>query len=76
MHNTLRQNLTHAYHIIANWGLDDSTYAHISARVDANHFLILPFGQLFEEVTPESLLLTNLNGEVITGSEYQYNQTE
>ena len=75
MHKTLRANLTHAYHIIAHWGLDDSTYAHISARTDENHFLILPFGHLFEEVTPESLLLTNLQGEVISGLEYQYNQT-
>lgn len=75
MESALRQSLTYAYHIIANWKLDDSTYAHISARVDQNHFLILPFGFLFEEVTPQSLLLVSLSGDVISGSEYQYNQT-
>ena len=75
MHQVLRQNLADAYHIIAMWGLDDSTYAHISLRTDENHFLILPFGLLFEEVTPSSLLLVNLNGNVIQGVEKQYNQT-
>ena len=70
-----RQELADAYHIISDMGLDDSTYAHISKRVDAEHFLILPFGMLFDEVTPESLLLVHLSGTVIEGTEQHYNQT-
>lgn len=72
---SLREDLAYAYRIIADMGLDDSTYAHISVRVDQAHFLIMPFGLLFEEVTPECLLLVNLQGEIIEGSEQHYNKT-
>ena len=71
----LRKNLALAYQIVAKWGWDDSTYTHISARLDSHHFLIMPFGLLFEEVTPESLLVVDLEGNVIEGREYQYNKT-
>ncbi len=75
MKQCLRQDLADAYQIISLWGLDDSTYAHISVRVDSEHFLIMPFGLLFEEVTPASLLLVNMQGEVVEGFESQYNKT-
>lgn len=71
----IRENLANAYQIIASWGWDDSTYTHLSARVDNDHFLILPFGYLFEEVTPESLLLVDTQGQVVSGIESQYNKT-
>jgi ribulose-5-phosphate 4-epimerase/fuculose-1-phosphate aldolase len=75
MSQQLRQALADAYQIIAAWGMDDSTYAHISARVDADHFLIMPFGLLFEEVDPDCLLLVNRDGRVIEGKEQYYNPT-
>ena len=75
MKQQLRQELADAYQIIAAWGMDDSTYAHISVRVDADHFLIMPFGLLFEEVTPERLILVNMAGKVIEGKESHYNPT-
>jgi len=38
-------------------------------------YLIYPFGYLFREVTPECLLRVSFEGEVLEGSEYQYNKT-
>lgn len=72
----LRQQLAATYRILASLGLDDLTYTHLSARIPgANTFFIYPLGLLFEEVTASSLLKVTLNGEVLEGSEAQYNRT-
>jgi len=72
-----RCDLALAYRILGMLGLDDLTYTHLSARVPGkpNEFLIYPFGQLFSEVTPDSLLRVNLLGEILEGEEFQYNAT-
>lgn len=74
---SIRRDLALTYRILAMLGMDDLTYTHLSARVpDANNqFFIHPFGQLFEEVTPEGLLRVTLKGEILEGEEFQYNQT-
>src|SRR5690606_23145697 len=62
--------------ICAALKLDDLTYTHLSARpAGADYFFIYPFGLLFEETTASSLLKVDLNGKVLEGEEYQYNQT-
>ncbi len=72
----LKKNLAIAYQAFALMGMDDLTYTHLSARVPgADAFYIFPFGLLFEETTPQNLLKVSLNGEVLEGSEHQYNQT-
>lgn len=72
----VREELALAYQILARLKMDDLTYTHISARVPgAESFYIYPFGLLFSEVTAQNLLTVNLKGEVIQGSELQYNQT-
>ena len=72
----VRQDLANAYQILAHLGFDDLTYTHISARVPgADSFFMYPLGMLFEEVTPENLLQISLAGEVLQGTEPQYNQT-
>ena len=72
-----RCELALAYRILGMLGLDDLTYTHLSARVPGkpDEFLIYPFGQLFSEVTPESLLRVNLAGDILEGEEFQYNAT-
>lgn len=76
MHKKIKQDLTHAYHIIGHLGLDDHTYTHLSARIPGeSYFNIYPFGLRFEEVTPDCLLTVSLDGEVHDGKEYQYNKT-
>lgn len=72
----LRRDLAYAYQILASLGLDDHTYVHLSIRAeDGNSYYIYPFGLCFEEVTPECLLRVALDGEILEGTEYQYNRT-
>lgn len=71
-----KQNLVHAYHILAHLGLDDHTYTHLSIRSEqGDAFYIYPFGLRFEEVEPDSLMKISLMGEILEGEEYQYNRT-
>jgi ribulose-5-phosphate 4-epimerase/fuculose-1-phosphate aldolase len=72
----IRRELAAAYQMLALLSMDDLTYTHLSARApDDNSFYIYPFGLLFEEVTASCLLRVSLDGEVLEGSEFQYNCT-
>lgn len=72
----IRKSLALAYRIFAKLKKDDLTYTHLSARIlGQKEFFIFPFGMLFEEVTASSLLKVSLSGEILSGSEYQYNKT-
>lgn len=72
----LRVQLAAAYRILADLQMDDLTYTHLSARLPgADAYFIYPFGLLFEEVTASNLLKVSLEGEVLEGTESQYNQT-
>lgn len=72
----VRTQLAAAYRILADMKMDDLTYTHLSARLPgSNAYFIYPFGLLFEEVTASSLLRVSLEGEILEGKEYQYNQT-
>jgi len=72
----IRENLAFAYRILAKLNMDDLTYTHLSARLPgATQYYIYPLGQLFSEVTPDNLLTVTLEGEILEGSEAQYNQT-
>ena len=72
----IRDNLSIAYQSFALQGMDDLTYTHLSARVPgADAYFIFPFGLLFEETTPTNLLKVSLDGEILEGSEHQYNRT-
>ena len=53
----VRTDLAACYRIIAMYGWDDLVFTHISARVPGgeDHFLINPYGFLFEEITASSL---------------------
>lgn len=70
----IKGDLAYAYQILSYMKLDDHTYTHLSARSERG-FYIYPFGLLFSEVTAENLLEVTLNGEILIGSEYQYNKT-
>ncbi|MEN8236947.1 MAG: class II aldolase/adducin family protein [Pseudomonadota bacterium] len=74
--DVVRQELANAYQILARLGYDDLTYTHLSARVPGSQsFFMHPLGLLFEEVEPDNLLQMNLTGEVLHGTQAQYNQT-
>ena len=70
----IKENLAYAYQILSYLKLDDHTYTHLSARSEKG-FYIYPFGLLFSEVRAENLLEVTLDGEILTGCEYQYNRT-
>jgi ribulose-5-phosphate 4-epimerase/fuculose-1-phosphate aldolase len=58
----MRVDLAACYRVVAHYGWDDLVFTHISARVPGgdHHFLINPYGMLFEEVTTSSLVKVDL----------------
>jgi len=71
----LRQNLAACYNLVAHYGWDDLIFTHISARVPGpdKHFLINPYGMMFDEVTASSLVKVDLEGNKILDGEYDIN---
>jgi ribulose-5-phosphate 4-epimerase/fuculose-1-phosphate aldolase len=70
-----RVDLAAAYRTVALYGWDDLVFTHISARVPGpdRHFLINPYGVLFEEVTASSLVKVDLDGSVVMETPYAIN---
>ena len=71
----LRQNLAACYNLVAHFGWDDLIFTHISARVPGpeTHFLINPYGMMFDEVSASSLVKVDLNGIKVMDSEFDIN---
>lgn len=71
----IRQELAAAYRLVALYGMEDSIYTHISARVPGtdDQFLINPFGMLFRDITASSLVKIDLAGNIVEPSEYDVN---
>jgi len=71
----VRVDLAAAYRLVALHGWDDMIFTHISARVPGpeHHFLINPYGLLFDEITASSLLKIDLDGNAVMESEYKPN---
>lgn len=70
-----RVNLAACYRLVAHYEWDDLIFTHISARIPGpeHHFLINPYGMLFEEVTASSLIKVDLQGNKVTASPYDIN---
>jgi ribulose-5-phosphate 4-epimerase/fuculose-1-phosphate aldolase len=71
----LRVNLAAAYRLVALFGWDDLVFTHVSARVPGpeRHFLINPYGMMFDEITASSLVKVDLAGRKVTESPYEIN---
>ena len=71
----VRVNLAAAYRLVALYGWDDLVFTHVSARVPGpeHHFLINPYGWMFEEITASSLVKVDLEGRKVMPSEYDIN---
>ena len=71
----VRTDLAACYRIIAMYGWDDLVFTHISARVPGgdDHFLINPYGMLFEEITASSLVKVDLDGNKVFETEHPVN---
>lgn len=70
-----RVDLAAAYRLVAHYGWDDLIFTHLSARVPGpeHHFLINPYGMMFEEITASSLVKVNLEGQMVLPSSYFIN---
>lgn len=71
----MREDLAAAYRLVALYGMDDSIYTHISARVPGteDQFLINPFGMLFRDITASSLVKIDLAGNLVEPTAYDVN---
>src|SRR5262245_25369484 len=70
-----RVDLAAAYRLVALNGWDDLIFTHISARVPGadHHFLLNPYGMMFDEVTASSLIKIDLAGNKMMDSPYFIN---
>jgi ribulose-5-phosphate 4-epimerase/fuculose-1-phosphate aldolase len=70
-----RVDLAAAYRLVALHGWDDLIFTHLSARVPGaeHHFLLNPYGMMFEEVTASSLVKVDLAGNKVMDSPYFIN---
>ena len=68
--NEVRQRLIDAGLILDAAGQGDLTRGHVSVRVpgDALHFYMKPHSQGLDEITPDNIVLCNLDGEKVGGS--------
>jgi ribulose-5-phosphate 4-epimerase/fuculose-1-phosphate aldolase len=59
-----RVDLAACYRLIAHHGWSDLVFTHITARIPGtdHHFLINPYGMLFDEITASSLVKIDLAG--------------
>jgi len=71
----LRVDLAACYRLVAHYGWDDLIFTHISARVPGpeTHFLINPYGLMFDEITASSLVKIDLRGKKVVESAYDIN---
>lgn len=65
----LKQKLIDAGRILETEGQGDLTRGHVSVRVpgDPTHFFMKPHSYGFDEITPENMVICNLEGEKVAG---------
>ncbi len=70
-----RVDLAALYRLTALYGWDDMIFTHISMRIPGpeHHFLINPYGMFFEEITASALVKIDLEGNIVTETDYFIN---
>jgi ribulose-5-phosphate 4-epimerase/fuculose-1-phosphate aldolase len=71
----VRVDLAAAYRLVDHYGWTDMIFTHLSARVPGpeHHFLINPYGLMFDEVTASNLVKIDLDGNVVLHTGYDVN---
>ena len=71
----LRVDLAAAYRLVAAYGWSDLIFTHISARIPGpeHHFLINPYGLMFDEITASSLIKIDQGCNKLSESPYPVN---
>jgi len=71
----LRCDLAAAYRLVAAYGWSDLVFTHISARIPGpeHHFLINPYGLMFDEITASSLVRVDQDCKKLSDSPFPVN---
>jgi ribulose-5-phosphate 4-epimerase/fuculose-1-phosphate aldolase len=71
----LRRELAAVYRLVAHFRMTDLIFTHISLRLPGpeHHFLINPYGLLFEEITASSLVRIDLAGNPVQPTPHRVN---
>ncbi|ALP68542.1 class II aldolase/adducin family protein [Paraburkholderia caribensis] len=71
----LRVDLAACYRLVSLYGWSDLLFTHISARIpgDTHHFLINPYGLMFDEITASSLIKVDEACNKLSDSPYPVN---
>ncbi|MDI1330700.1 class II aldolase/adducin family protein [Pseudomonas sp. B14-6] len=71
----LREELAACYRLIAHFRMTDLIFTHISVRLPGpeHHFLINPYGLMFDEITASNLVKIGLDGRAVEPSPYPVN---
>lgn len=71
----LRVDLAAAYRLVAFYGWSDLVFTHISARIPGpeHHFLINPYGLMFDEITASSLIKVDQQCNQLSESPFPVN---
>ena len=70
-----RVELAALYRLVALYGWDDLVFTHISVRVpsEPEHFLLNPYGLLFDEICASDLVKIDLEGNKVSETNYNVN---
>jgi ribulose-5-phosphate 4-epimerase/fuculose-1-phosphate aldolase len=71
----LRCDLAACYRLIAAYGWSDLVFTHVSARIPGpeHHFLINPYGLMFDEITASSLVKVDMACKPVLSTPYPVN---
>ena len=71
----IRCDLAACYRLVARYGWSDLIFTHISARLpgDEHHFLINPYGLMFDEITASSLIKIDAAGNKLHETPFPVN---
>ena len=69
-----RVDLAACYRLMAVYGMTDLIYNHISARIPGQeeHYLINPYGMLYEEISASSLVKIDVEGNTLLQPDHGY----
>jgi ribulose-5-phosphate 4-epimerase/fuculose-1-phosphate aldolase len=69
-----RVDLAAAYRLVAHFRWDDLVFTHITAKIPGTeHFLINPYGLMFDEITASSLVKIDIAGKVLQETPFPIN---
>ncbi len=70
----VRVDLAAAYRLVALFKWDDLVFTHLTAHIPGTeHYLINPYGMMFEEITASSLVKIDLQGQVLQETPFSIN---